>query len=149
MRYRKYECLSLWQHACSPINRIGSNNCDARLAIGIRGEIAKAGDSANVGSGERKKAEAATTLVRKESAVKGVSFELVELDLANLKSGRDCANHLLERGEPFDVVIANAGVMATPLAVRLTASRRSSAPITWATLYWSTGLLLLSVQVVG
>ena len=27
---------------------------------------------------------------------------------------RDCADHLLERGEPFDVVIANAGVMATP-----------------------------------
>src|SRR5713101_4340580 len=61
-----------------------------------------------------KKAEAATALVRKESAAKGDSFEIVELDLANLKSVRDCAGHLLERGEPFDVVIANAGVMATP-----------------------------------
>jgi len=61
-----------------------------------------------------KKAEAATALVRKESAAKGGSFELVELDLANLKSVRACADHLLERGEPFDVVIANAGVMATP-----------------------------------
>ena len=27
---------------------------------------------------------------------------------------RDCADHLLERGEAFDIVIANAGVMATP-----------------------------------
>jgi NAD(P)-dependent dehydrogenase (short-subunit alcohol dehydrogenase family) len=60
------------------------------------------------------KAEAATALVRKESAANVGSFELVELDLANLRSVRDCADHLLERGEPFDVVIANAGVMATP-----------------------------------
>jgi NAD(P)-dependent dehydrogenase (short-subunit alcohol dehydrogenase family) len=54
------------------------------------------------------------SLVRKESAAKGGSLGIVELDLANLKSVRDCGDHLLERGEPFDVVIANAGVMATP-----------------------------------
>jgi NAD(P)-dependent dehydrogenase (short-subunit alcohol dehydrogenase family) len=35
-----------------------------------------------------KKAEAATALVRKESAAKGGSFELGELDLASLKSVR-------------------------------------------------------------
>jgi len=52
--------------------------------------------------------------VRKESAGKGHGFEIIELDLANLKSVRDCASHFLERGEPFDAVIANAGVMATP-----------------------------------
>jgi len=39
---------------------------------------------------------------------------MVALDLANLKSVRTCADALLARGEPFDVVIANAGVMATP-----------------------------------
>src|SRR6202049_679908 len=61
-----------------------------------------------------KKAEAATALVSEGSATKGGSFELVELDLASLKSVRHCSDHLLERGEPFDVVIANAGVMATP-----------------------------------
>src|SRR6202166_1033601 len=61
-----------------------------------------------------KKAEAATASVRRESAAKGGSFEIVELDLANLKSVRDCSGHLLERGKPFDAVIANAGVMATP-----------------------------------
>jgi len=44
----------------------------------------------------------------------GGSFELFELDLANLKSVRACADALLAKGEPFDVVIANAGVMATP-----------------------------------
>jgi NAD(P)-dependent dehydrogenase (short-subunit alcohol dehydrogenase family) len=63
---------------------------------------------------DSKKAEAATALVRSESTAKGASFEIVELDLANLKSVRACGDHLLEMGEPFDVVIANAGVMATP-----------------------------------
>ena len=60
------------------------------------------------------KAEAATTQVRKDATAHGGSFELVELDLASLKSVRACADKLLEQGDPFDVVIANAGVMATP-----------------------------------
>jgi NAD(P)-dependent dehydrogenase (short-subunit alcohol dehydrogenase family) len=61
-----------------------------------------------------KKAEAATAQVRKDAAAGGGSFELVELDLGNLKSVRACADGLLKKGEAFDVVIANAGVMATP-----------------------------------
>jgi len=60
------------------------------------------------------KAKATTEQVRKDAAANGGSFELVELDLANLKSVRACADRLLTKGEPFDVVIANAGVMATP-----------------------------------
>jgi len=60
------------------------------------------------------KAEAATAQVRKDGAANGGSFELVALDLASLKSVRACADELLARGEAFDVVIANAGVMATP-----------------------------------
>jgi NAD(P)-dependent dehydrogenase (short-subunit alcohol dehydrogenase family) len=60
------------------------------------------------------KAKAATEQVRKDAAENGGSFELVSLDLANLNSVRACADGLLAKGEPFDVVIANAGVMATP-----------------------------------
>jgi NAD(P)-dependent dehydrogenase (short-subunit alcohol dehydrogenase family) len=60
------------------------------------------------------KAEAATSQVRKDAAAHGGSFELVELDLASLKSVRACTDKLLAKEEPFDVVIANAGVMATP-----------------------------------
>src|SRR6202035_4697801 len=60
------------------------------------------------------KAKAATEQVRKDAAANGGSFELVELDLASLKSVRACADGLLAKREPFDVVIANAGVMATP-----------------------------------
>src|SRR6266852_5594595 len=60
-----------------------------------------------------KKAEAATAQVRKDAEANGGSFELVALDLASLKSVRACAEGRLKKGEPFDVVIANAGVMAT------------------------------------
>jgi NAD(P)-dependent dehydrogenase (short-subunit alcohol dehydrogenase family) len=60
------------------------------------------------------KAEAATTQVRKDAAAHGGSFALFDLDLANLNSVRTCAERLLADDEPFDVVIANAGVMATP-----------------------------------
>jgi NAD(P)-dependent dehydrogenase (short-subunit alcohol dehydrogenase family) len=65
------------------------------------------------------KAEAATTQVRKDAAANGGSFELIELDLASLKSIRTCSEKLLAKGEPFDVVIANAGIMATPFAQTL------------------------------
>jgi NAD(P)-dependent dehydrogenase (short-subunit alcohol dehydrogenase family) len=59
------------------------------------------------------KAERATGGVRAQAA-DGGGLELVELDLASLKSVRACADALLAAGKPFDVVIANAGVMRTP-----------------------------------
>jgi len=62
------------------------------------------------------KARVATEQVRKDAAANGGRCELVELDLASLKSVRACADQLLAKGEPFDVIIANAGVMATPLS---------------------------------
>jgi NAD(P)-dependent dehydrogenase (short-subunit alcohol dehydrogenase family) len=60
------------------------------------------------------KAKGATAQVENDAAANGGSFELIELDLASLKSVRACADRLVEKGEPLDVVIANAGVMATP-----------------------------------
>ncbi|MEA2730991.1 MAG: hypothetical protein QOF70_5466, partial [Acetobacteraceae bacterium] len=59
------------------------------------------------------KAERATAVVRAQAA-NGGGLELVELDLASLKSVRACADALLADGRPFDAVIANAGVMRTP-----------------------------------
>lgn len=59
------------------------------------------------------KAKKATEVVRKD-AKNGGSLELVELDLASLKSVRACADALVKSGRPFDVVICNAGVMACP-----------------------------------
>src|ERR1700674_993923 len=39
------------------------------------------------------------------------SVDLVEMDLASLDSVRNAADELLARAKPFDVIIANAGVM--------------------------------------
>src|SRR5215475_3123420 len=84
--------------------------------IGVQTARALAAHGAQVVGAARDlvKAEAATAQVRRDAAANGGSFELVALDLASLKSVRACADTLLAKGEPFDVVIANAGVMATP-----------------------------------
>ena len=57
------------------------------------------------------KARRATVEVERQAKA---GFELVELDLASLASVRACADALVEDGRGFDIVIANAGVMATP-----------------------------------
>lgn len=59
------------------------------------------------------KARKATEQVRKDAA-HGGSLDLIELDLASLKSVRAAADQLVASGKQFDLVIANAGVMATP-----------------------------------
>src|SRR5258707_14345851 len=53
------------------------------------------------------KAKAATAQVQTEAAAHGGGFELVALDLGNLKSVRACADGLLAKAEPFNVIIAN------------------------------------------
>ena len=60
------------------------------------------------------KAERATAVVREAATAGKGSLELVQLDLADLTNVRACADALLARGRPIDVVINNAGVMATP-----------------------------------
>lgn len=63
---------------------------------------------------DRAKAEAATGAVRDAAQAGSGSFSLIELDLAALRSVRKAADALVTDGRPFDLVIANAGVMATP-----------------------------------
>jgi NAD(P)-dependent dehydrogenase (short-subunit alcohol dehydrogenase family) len=84
--------------------------------IGVETARALAFHGAQVTGAARdlEKAEAATVQVRKDAAANGGSFEVIALDLASLKSIRACADKILARGKAFDVVIANAGVMATP-----------------------------------
>jgi NAD(P)-dependent dehydrogenase (short-subunit alcohol dehydrogenase family) len=60
------------------------------------------------------KAERATLPVRAAAESGGGGFELIELDLADLSSVRGAAATVIDRGEPLDLVIANAGVMAAP-----------------------------------
>jgi NAD(P)-dependent dehydrogenase (short-subunit alcohol dehydrogenase family) len=61
------------------------------------------------------KAQTATEQVRAQAAGGG-SLRLVQVDLASLDSVRRCADGLLAASQPFDVIIANAGVMAHPKA---------------------------------
>src|SRR5260370_27249098 len=84
--------------------------------IGVETARALAAHGAQVTGAVRdlEKAAAVTGEVQKDAAANGGSFELIALDLTSLKSVRACADELLARGEAFDVVIANAGVMATP-----------------------------------
>jgi NAD(P)-dependent dehydrogenase (short-subunit alcohol dehydrogenase family) len=100
------------------INLHGKRILVTGVSAGLGVETARslAGHGAHVVGAARDltKAEAATAQVRKDAAANGGSFEMVALDLASLRSVRDCADKLLKKGELFDVVIANAGVMATP-----------------------------------
>ena len=84
--------------------------------IGVETARSLAAHGANVVGAARdlKKAETATAQVRKDAVANGGSLELIELDLGSLKSVRAAADKLIANGEPFDIIIANAGVMATP-----------------------------------
>jgi NAD(P)-dependent dehydrogenase (short-subunit alcohol dehydrogenase family) len=59
------------------------------------------------------KARGANEQVHSQAAMRG-NLDLIELDLASLASVRTCADTLLNDGKLFDVIIANAGVMASP-----------------------------------
>ncbi len=94
--------------------RILVTGASAGLGVETARSLAAHGAKVVGAARDLEKAKAATAMVQKDAAANGGSLELIELDLANLKSVRACADELLEKGEPFDVVIANAGVMATP-----------------------------------
>jgi len=94
--------------------RILVTGVSAGLGVETARSLAAHGASVVGAARDLAKAEAATAQVRKDATAHGGSFELVALDLASLASVRACADSLLAKGDPFDVIIANAGVMATP-----------------------------------
>ncbi|WP_109477027.1 SDR family NAD(P)-dependent oxidoreductase [Paraburkholderia sp. C35] len=84
--------------------------------LGVETARALAAHGANVVGAARDldKAARAIEAARRDAAAGGGSIELGSLDLGSLQSVRACADSLLDDGKPFDVIIANAGVMATP-----------------------------------
>jgi NAD(P)-dependent dehydrogenase (short-subunit alcohol dehydrogenase family) len=88
----------------------------ASSGIGLETARALAARGAGVVGTVRDPAEAAaaTTPVRDAASQGGGSLELITVDLASLQSVRAGADQLLADGRPFDAIIANAGVMATP-----------------------------------
>jgi NAD(P)-dependent dehydrogenase (short-subunit alcohol dehydrogenase family) len=107
-----FGATSTTEDVLSGVNLQGKRILVTGVSAGIGVETARslAGHGAQVVGAVRdlSKAEAATAQVRQAAASHGGSFELVALDLASLKSVRACADGLLAKGEPFDVVIANA-----------------------------------------
>jgi NAD(P)-dependent dehydrogenase (short-subunit alcohol dehydrogenase family) len=118
MRTNLFGARSTTDEVLSGVNLRGKHILVTGVSAGLGVETARAlvAHGAHVTGAARDlaKAEGATTEVRNAAAVNGGSLELIELDLASLKSVRACADGLLTKGEPFDVIIANAGVMATP-----------------------------------
>src|ERR1700723_3315774 len=94
--------------------RILVTGVSAGLGVETARSLAAHGADVVGAARDLKKAEGATAHVQRDAAANGGSFELVTLDLASLKSVRACAEELLEQGQFFDAIIANAGVMATP-----------------------------------
>src|ERR1700722_10965561 len=94
--------------------RILVTGVSAGIGVETARSLAAHGAQAVGAARDLNKAKAATAPVQKDAAANGGSFELVELDLASLKSVGACADGLLAKGKSFDVIIANAGVMATP-----------------------------------
>jgi NAD(P)-dependent dehydrogenase (short-subunit alcohol dehydrogenase family) len=94
--------------------RILVTGVSAGLGIETARSLAEHGAHVVGAARDLAKAEGATAQVRKDAAANGGRFELIELDLASLKSVRASADALLNTGQFFDVIIANAGVMATP-----------------------------------
>ncbi|MGV6874055.1 SDR family NAD(P)-dependent oxidoreductase [Pseudochelatococcus sp. B33] len=88
----------------------------ASSGIGLETARSLASHGASIVGAVRDLAEAepATAPVRDAASEGGGSLELIALDLASLQSVRACADRLLADGRPFDSIIANAGVMATP-----------------------------------
>jgi NAD(P)-dependent dehydrogenase (short-subunit alcohol dehydrogenase family) len=114
----KFGATSTTEDVLAGVDLRGKRILVTGVSAGIGVETARslAAHGAHVVGAARdlKKAEAAAVQVRKDAQANGGGFELIELDLASMKSVRACADGLLAKGKLFDVIIANAGVMATP-----------------------------------
>jgi NAD(P)-dependent dehydrogenase (short-subunit alcohol dehydrogenase family) len=118
MMSNTFGATSTTEDVLSGVNLQGKRILVTGVSAGLGVETARslAAHGAHVVGAARdvNKAEVATAQVRRDATTRAGSFELVTLDLGSLKSVRSCAAELIAKGEPFDLVIANAGVMATP-----------------------------------
>ncbi|HEY0309181.1 MAG TPA: SDR family NAD(P)-dependent oxidoreductase [Acidobacteriaceae bacterium] len=114
----KFGAQSTTEDVLEGINLKGKRILVTGVSAGLGVETARAlvAHGADVVGAARdlQKAQRATSEVSKAAAQTGASFEIIQLDLASLKSVRAAADKLLADGRLFDVIIANAGVMATP-----------------------------------
>jgi NAD(P)-dependent dehydrogenase (short-subunit alcohol dehydrogenase family) len=86
----------------------------ANGGLGLESAAALAAKGAHVVMAVRDQAKAADAVARIRRQTPDASLELVDLDLASLASVRAAARQVLERHDVVDVLLNNAGVMATP-----------------------------------
>jgi NAD(P)-dependent dehydrogenase (short-subunit alcohol dehydrogenase family) len=114
----KFTATSTTDDVLDGVNLKGKRILVTGVSAGLGVETARAlvAHGADVVGAARdlEKARRATSEVSKAAAQTGASFQVIELDLASLKSVRAAADKLIADGRRFDVIIANAGVMATP-----------------------------------
>lgn len=112
---KTFGALSTTDEVLDGIDLTGKRILVTGVSAGLGVETARAlkAHGAHVVGAARdlKKAERAGSKIFAE---KNGGFELIQLDLASLKSVRAAADALVKKGEKFDLVIANAGVMACP-----------------------------------
>lgn len=94
--------------------RILVTGVSAGLGVETARALAARGAQVIGAARDLQKAEQVLAGARREAAAAGGGIELVELDLASLKSVRAATDKLQDASRPLDVIIANAGVMATP-----------------------------------
>src|SRR5580692_3819295 len=114
----KFGAKSTTEDVLAGIELKGKRIVVTGVSAGLGVETARAlvahGASVVGAARDLEKAKRATSEVSKAAAETGGSFELIQLDLASLKSVRSATDKLVADGRLFDVIIANAGVMATP-----------------------------------
>ncbi|MCB1030190.1 MAG: SDR family oxidoreductase [Acidimicrobiales bacterium] len=71
-------------------------------------ELARRGDRVIVAC--RSEAKASRAIAELTAATGSPDIEFLELDLGDLEAVRSSANKLLKRGEPIDILVANAGL---------------------------------------
>jgi NAD(P)-dependent dehydrogenase (short-subunit alcohol dehydrogenase family) len=86
----------------------------ANGGLGLECAETLAARGAHVVMAVRDQAKAADAVARIRAAVPGASLETVDMDLASLASVRSAAGRILARHREIDVLMNNAGVMATP-----------------------------------
>lgn len=87
--------------------------------LGVETARALAGHGADVIGTARDldKARSSTQGVRDAAAQGGGRFDVIRMDLADLASVRAVSDAMVAADKPFDLVVANAGVMATPFGL--------------------------------
>jgi NAD(P)-dependent dehydrogenase (short-subunit alcohol dehydrogenase family) len=118
---RQFDATSTAAAVLAGVDLTGKRYLVTGVSSGIGRETARAlvARGASVMGTVKDPATAAgtTAAIRDAAAQGGGKLTLAALDLASLHSVRACASALLADGLPFDAIIANAGVMATPFGL--------------------------------